>query len=219
MKPSTVEKPTAPWFQPLPKPVSEFTIDELRPMVLDGQSPFHTGPHAKLLQDQWQKLKNALPRAERVTEYMPANALRAFEEKCTRWRTVLENIPSSCYTNPAFYSIVVNKLHEFDELVIVDPVQRTWTEVLVIGPPGAFEFIVLRKLDIPKGPQGEQADVPHGHEVFYDESTGRWIAERVNADGTRARIVSEARERRSCLQQLLDHATLRQSRNSPTYSN
>lgn len=201
------------WFQDPPKPIDDFTLEELRVMAWDPVSPFHRGRYAKVLQTRYTALVTAQPAAPKSTEVIMGNGLKNFVDKCAVWMATVQNVSPERLTDPSFWSVVEQKLHLGDEIRVRDTLRREWTEILVDGHPGSRTYVVLRKVLLPAAPEVDDVSVP-GHSIAFDEETSRWDATRVR-DGVK--VVVGAGSRRECLRQLQDHPTLRGER-TPNYS-
>ncbi|WP_160106157.1 hypothetical protein [Pseudomonas izuensis] len=115
--------------------------------------------------------------------------------------------PVERLSESSFYAVVAHQFHANDELILIGADRTFWARYLVLqAGQGYCEVFQLsyKKLPAMLCSIGEQ--LPSNHRLVYMGSEELWSAVR-NSDGIV--IIKNAISQQDCLQQLLQHASLR----------
>jgi hypothetical protein len=108
----------------------------------------------------------------------------------------------------SFYATVAHQFHPFDELIIVDAGRTYWTRFLVLqAGMGYCEVHQLAYSQLPAMLCSIGEKLPSNHKIVYCGPDELWSAIR-NSDGIT--VIKNAQSQQDCLEQLLQHASLRQ---------
>jgi hypothetical protein len=108
----------------------------------------------------------------------------------------------------SFYSVISHQFHAFDELIIIAADRTFYARYLVLqAGMGYVEVHQLSFVRLPAMLASVGEILPNNHKLVYTGPETGWQAIR-NSDGVV--VVSMAKSQTDCLEQLLQHASLRQ---------
>lgn len=124
------------------------------------------------------------------------------------WRVIVPpNTPLERLEESSFYSVVAERFHAYDELILIDAARTYYRRYLVLQAGAGYVEVHLMyesKLPAMIGSIGET--LPSNHRLVYTGPETGWSAIR-NSDG--CVIIERAVSQTACLQELLQHASLR----------
>lgn len=124
------------------------------------------------------------------------------------WRIVVPaNTPLERLEESSFYAVVAERLHPYDELILID-VGRTYHRRYLVLQAGAgyVEVHLLSETRLPAMLCSVGEQLPSNHRLVYTGPETGWSAVR-SSDGIV--IIKNAQSQSACLQELLQHASLR----------
>lgn len=124
------------------------------------------------------------------------------------WRIIVPHgVPLERLEESSFYSVVASRFCPYDELILIDAGRTYHRRYLVLACGVSYvEVHLLSETKLPAmiGSIGET--LPSNHRLVYTGPETGWSAIR-NSDG--CVIIQNAQSQSACLQELLQHASLR----------
>lgn len=116
-------------------------------------------------------------------------------------------VPVERLSESSFYAVVAHQFQPFDELILIDAGRTYWARYLVLqAGRGYCELHQLSFVKLPAMLCAVGERLPSNHRIVYTGPDTLWSAVR-NSDGVT--IIELAKTQEDCLEQLLQHASLR----------
>lgn len=116
-------------------------------------------------------------------------------------------VPIERLSESSFYAVVAHQFAPYDELILIDAGRTYWARYLVLqAGRGYCELHQLAFVKLPAMLCAVGERLPSNHRIVYTGPDTLWSAVR-SSDGVV--IIERAQTQEACLEQLLQHASLR----------
>lgn len=115
-------------------------------------------------------VKATLP-ATRKQLIAPRTSATLYEMTNQLWRVVAREATAENLEDPAFYTVIAEKLRSFDRLAVITATDYFEVVVLYAQPGRPVLAKILARAPIPVVAETGQPDVPEGYEIRFDPAT------------------------------------------------